>query len=106
MNKIVLLLLLGILLSALQVNLYAEDKTEAEIIHWWYSGADAQAIAYLSEIYNNSGGLWYSSAKETYSVAREEVVSRLARGYPPTACLLYTSPSPRDATLSRMPSSA
>ena len=80
-----LLLLLGILLSALQVNLYAEDKTEAEIIHWWYSGADAQAIAYLSEIYNNSGGLWYSSAKETYSVAREEVVSRLARGYPPTA---------------------
>ena len=29
---------------------------------------------------------------------------RLARGY--TSCLLYTSPSPRDATLSRMPSSA
>ena len=28
---------------------------------------------------------------------------RLARGY---TCLLYTSPSPRDATLSRMPSSA
>ena len=25
---------------------------------------------------------------------------------PPTSCLLYTSPSPRDATLSRMPSSA
>ena len=25
---------------------------------------------------------------------------------PPIACLLYTSPSPRDATLSRMPSSA
>ena len=25
---------------------------------------------------------------------------------PPTHCLLYTSPSPRDATLSRMPSSA
>ena len=27
-------------------------------------------------------------------------------GYPPKDCLLYTSPSPRDATLSRMPSSA
>ena len=25
---------------------------------------------------------------------------------PPHSCLLYTSPSPRDATLSRMPSSA
>ena len=27
-------------------------------------------------------------------------------GENPEACLLYTSPSPRDATLSRMPSSA
>ena len=27
-------------------------------------------------------------------------------GDQPEACLLYTSPSPRDATLSRMPSSA
>ena len=26
--------------------------------------------------------------------------------YPDETCLLYTSPSPRDATLSRMPSSA
>ena len=26
--------------------------------------------------------------------------------YSPNCCLLYTSPSPRDATLSRMPSSA
>ena len=28
------------------------------------------------------------------------------RGYDYRDCLLYTSPSPRDATLSRMPSSA
>ena len=28
------------------------------------------------------------------------------KGGPPKNCLLYTSPSPRDATLSRMPSSA
>ena len=28
------------------------------------------------------------------------------RNINPQACLLYTSPSPRDATLSRMPSSA
>ena len=31
---------------------------------------------------------------------------RLARRAQLAACLLYTSPSPRDATLSRMPSSA
>ena len=33
----------------------------------------------------------------------KEIRNKLARVYP---CLLYTSPSPRDATLSRMPSSA
>jgi len=36
-------------------------------------------------------------------------VNSISPGYvktPFTACLLYTSPSPRDATLSRMPSSA
>ena len=34
----------------------------------------------------------------------KEIYQRLERGWP--CCLLYTSPSPRDATLSRMPSSA
>ena len=34
---------------------------------------------------------------------RSEVEARAAERY---VCLLYTSPSPRDATLSRMPSSA
>ena len=29
-----------------------------------------------------------------------------AKAQTPSGCLLYTSPSPRDATLSRMPSSA
>ena len=33
----------------------------------------------------------------------DDVVTHSER---PSACLLYTSPSPRDATLSRMPSSA
>ena len=35
-----------------------------------------------------------------------EGVTRVAPGDRVCACLLYTSPSPRDATLSRMPSSA
>ena len=36
-------------------------------------------------------------------VRHEQGAGHAAEGY---ACLLYTSPSPRDATLSRMPSSA
>ena len=35
-----------------------------------------------------------------------QVGDGIARIYGLTNCLLYTSPSPRDATLSRMPSSA
>ena len=32
--------------------------------------------------------------------------TEVRKDYEYTSCLLYTSPSPRDATLSRMPSSA
>ena len=40
---------------------------------------------------------------EEYEDDDEEMIKRLDESY---ICLLYTSPSPRDATLSRMPSSA
>ena len=36
----------------------------------------------------------------------QESLSNILTSISRTACLLYTSPSPRDATLSRMPSSA
>ena len=35
-----------------------------------------------------------------------EVHDEVGRGERPVSCLLYTSPSPRDRSLSRMPSSA
>ena len=37
---------------------------------------------------------------------RRKITSETQRNYLLIPCLLYTSPSPRDATLSRMPSSA
>ena len=40
--------------------------------------------------------------KHTFSVNNEKIISKADFHI----CLLYTSPSPRDATLSRMPSSA
>ena len=38
--------------------------------------------------------------------AHELLMAALAEARPNDACLLYTSPSPRDGLLSRMPSSA
>ena len=47
---------------------------------------------------------WYAWNEESLSLAKKENKPIfLSVGY---SCLLYTSPSPRDATLSRMPSSA
>ena len=39
-------------------------------------------------------------------VQRTEAVQAAMQNWMDSTCLLYTSPSPRDATLSRMPSSA
>ena len=53
---------------------------------------DTQLINALDELKRTSKKLLISSSKE--KILEDEI------------CLLYTSPSPRDATLSRMPSSA
>ena len=53
------------------------------------------------------GSLMSARAWSTVLGRREAETARSAAGYVPShVCLLYTSPSPRDATLSRMPSSA
>ena len=43
--------------------------------------------------------------EKLYTLNRFDLMPRFSSLYP-DICLLYTSPSPRDATLSRMPSSA
>ena len=47
-----------------------------------------------------------NNAPEILDLSRETEVTREMYGMDHKDCLLYTSPSPRDATLSRMPSSA
>ena len=57
---------------------------------------------YLARVTDNDGGeaevKVFATAKE-----RKELIADYHR---PNTCLLYTSPSPRDGLLSRMPSSA
>ena len=58
----------------------------------YYDYSDGKAIwSGLVEKYYN----------ENYQISEDDIKDRLL-----FSCLLYTSPSPRDATLSRMPSSA
>ena len=48
-------------------------------------------------------GLQFSVTRERIRQIEAKALRKLKH---PSSCLLYTSPSPRDATLSRMPSSA
>ena len=50
-----------------------------------------------------SGELDAASFLEVIKTGKPVIISEVTQSWP---CLLYTSPSPRDATLSRMPSSA
>ena len=56
------------------------------------------------KLQNETGGVT-DSAKNVTGGVSDGVTDRVS-GSLPGGCLLYTSPSPRDATLSRMPSSA
>ena len=46
---------------------------------------------------------YFLGTQTKYQDIKETIENKITFSY---ACLLYTSPSPRDATLSRMPSSA
>ena len=55
-------------------------------------------------------GSWVDSEStekiEVINPANEELIGHVSAGTKGDICLLYTSPSPRDRSLSRMPSSA
>ena len=72
-----------------------------------------EGIAAFNSAYNSNEtrediGLELAAAYEKMKRVQEarEMYGRLIQAEKPSICLLYTSPSPRDATLSRMPSSA
>ena len=64
-------------------------------------GQSFQRVTHVLEPQADQAGQLIDVLRER---ARE--VERFLRVGDPESCLLYTSPSPRDATLSRMPSSA
>ena len=53
--------------------------------------------------WNATQGAWVKTGASTWK-AVDQIYIKTPDGW--NNCLLYTSPSPRDATLSRMPSSA
>ena len=75
---------------------------------WWKDGtAIAVGIAVGTVVVHVATGARYGFDRDELMLLED--ARHLAWGYvayPPMTCLLYTSPSPRDGLLSRMPSSA
>ena len=65
---------------------------------------DSVHFPFIAKFDNNGTCLWLKYVAGTSTSAESGVIRSMT--YSDNACLLYTSPSPRDATLSRMPSSA
>ena len=110
---------LGELLAALkEKGIYTEDRLPdvyiggngSRIFSWLTGGRFEDSNNYLSIIKNileRKSGLARDAAFRIYLSEKPkiEVVAGMI-GDKPTNCLLYTSPSPRDLSTSRMPSSA
>ena len=65
-----------------------------------------QPVANLTNAYQSAGVYQTPFVSQRKHLAKGQYFYRIQVGQQAYSCLLYTSPSPRDATLSRMPSSA
>ena len=97
---------------------YEDDKEENEKVFVWRKHARLQQ--FMSTKWNEQNTnhehkgmlshLGFNGDDDSPVYITEEVAKELAEqiqeGYKDYVCLLYTSPSPRDSNLSRMPSSA
>ena len=91
-----------------------EAGSSAEELTYWYAGTDAEIAfvqAAVDEYNAQSSGPVIKMVERPAS--NEAMATAIAGGQGPdimhynhNTCLLYTSPSPRDGLLSRMPSSA
>ena len=86
------------------VKVFRTDESGREIFLYYIQGGESCAITLSSCLKMEKSSIKAVVQEPTTLLAIPvEVVYDVNKRYP---CLLYTSPSPRDATLSRMPSSA
>ncbi len=85
MNTLRAIALVAVSIVGIGVSSSVTAQPAAEIVHWWYRGGDAAAVKVLIDEFERRGGKWINSVEADYVGVREQVISRLARGYPPTA---------------------
>ena len=79
---------------------FVEIVLKGDTLHEWIDKQDHETLSAITTIEDQIATLTAQGLPDQNQSALAKLDSNLS------TCLLYTSPSPRDATLSRMPSSA
>ena len=77
-----------------------------ELTLWTYEGPPHVGAMRIASSMKDLHYVLHAPQGDTYADLLFTMIERRGQRPPVTCCLLYTSPSPRDGILSRMPSSA
>lgn len=79
-----------IIVSALMVSTaHAQEvKPEAEVLHWFTTGAVVEALGEISQDFQEAGGVWIDNAVASGEAARAVGFNRMVGGEPPSAMML------------------
>jgi glucose/mannose transport system substrate-binding protein len=78
-------LLSSVLAAALMAGTPAVAQNTAEVIHWWTSGGEAQALKVLVDSYEKTGNAWKDNPVAGGESARMTARTRILGGDPPTS---------------------
>ena len=59
-------------------------QPQAEILHWWSSDGEFEALSVFIEEFKARGGRYYNTSKADQPSNRQEALERMAKGYPAT----------------------
>lgn len=62
----------------------ADDRPQAEILHWWSSEAESKALHVFIDAFVEQGGHYYNSSKMNQNSTRNEAIGRMSKGYAAT----------------------
>jgi len=61
-----------------------QRQPQAEILHWWSSSGEFAALTVLLDEFEERGGLYYDSGKNSAAANIEEAIERMGNSYPAT----------------------
>ena len=77
-------ILLGASVIALAAMQPAVAQERAEVLHWWTTEAQSNAVKQFADAFNAAGGEWVDNAIVNGDVAKPTGINRILGGDPPT----------------------